>query len=308
MTQSLKGISLSPALAAWGFVVSVHLTPAQLLAGAIQPIQNAQAEVDWQARGYLNRSQQAFDDVPSQTQTQLVLTSAWQTDAWDLEISLPLISMDKGYQIQPGRTPNLCARIQGARPQKLNRWLASGRVNQKTIERCLAQESIDQNETVSGAGDARLDANRYWQIGDNLELSLGAGLKAANGSAEDNLGSGRESLALGGGLTYLWTNISAGVNGEYAQHLGTGEADEEDNNFNLLASLNWQWQPSMDIGLFSRWESASFTDEDDLTSAGLSLSYSPIKHLSLGFTFEQYQTNSQGLNHMVAGQISYRGF
>ncbi|HMU67048.1 MAG TPA: hypothetical protein PKE57_07880, partial [Cellvibrionaceae bacterium] len=261
----------------------------------------ALAELDWQARANLSHSQQAYDEQPSQAQTQLLLSSLWRDDNWDLTFSLPLISMDANYQIEPGRTPNLCARIQAAKPQKLARWLRLGRVNQKTIDRCLAQANTAEDETVSGLGDARLEANYYWQPSDNLELSLGSGVKAANAEPSKNLGSGRESLYLMGGLTYLWSSVSAGVSGEYSQHLGEGGPDEQDSNQSLSAHLDWQWQPSLSLGAFTRWESASFQDEDDLVSSGVAFTYQPIKNLSLGLSIERFQPNSQGLSRSLTG-------
>jgi|GEM_PF-5780417 len=272
------------------------------------PTSPALAEVDWQAKASLSRSQQAYDQQPAQQQTQLSLSSLWRDDTWDLSLSLPLIAMDAQYQVEPGRTPNLCARIQAAKQQKLARWLAAGRVNQKTIERCLAQAEAAETDTVSGVGDARLEANRYWQLGDHLDWSLGAGVKAANADSGKNLGTGRESVYLMSGLTYLWSQASAGVMGEYGQYLGRGEVAERDTSQSLQAHIDWQWHSRSSLGLFTRWESASFSDEDDLTSSGLAISYEPIKNLSLGLSLEHYQPNSQGLTRILTGQISYSGF
>jgi hypothetical protein len=62
------------------------------------------------------------------------------------------------------------------------------------------------------------------------------------------------------------------------------------------------------MGVFSRWESASYSYEDDLTSTGLTLAYQPIKNLSLGLSFEHFQANSQGLSRSISGYIAYSAF
>ncbi|HRH77702.1 MAG TPA: hypothetical protein PK129_10180 [Cellvibrionaceae bacterium] len=281
--------------------------PLALLAAALTTTP-AFAELDWQAKASLSHSQQSYEEQPAQQQTQLLLSSFWQDEQWDLALSLPVMAMDANYQVEPGRTPNLCARIQAAKAQKLARWLRIGRVSQKTVDRCLAQQAAAEDETVSGLGDARLEANRYWALGESMELNLGAGLKAANADEAKNLGTGRESVYLISGLTYVWPNLSAGLNGEYGQYLGQGQSDERDTTQSLEARADWQWQPSVSLGFFGRWESSPYSDEDALTSAGLSLSYQPIKNLHLGLSLEHYQPNSQGLTRSLSGYIAYSAF
>lgn len=283
------------------------LKPLALLALSISA-GSAFAELDWQAKARLSHSQQTYEALAAQEQNQLLLSSLWQAEDWDLSLSLPFIAMDANYQVEPGRTPNLCARVQAATAQKLARWVRNGRVPQKTIDRCLAQAEASETETVSGLGDARLEVNRYWQLGDALEAHLGTGAKAATGEEAKNLGTGREALYLMSGATYLWPSLSAGVSGEFNQYLGQGDPDEHNTTYSLAAHLDWQWQSSLSLGAFSRLESASYSDEDDLTSTGLSLSYQPIKHLSLGLSLEHFQANSQGLSRSITGYIAYGAF
>ncbi|RYZ84266.1 MAG: hypothetical protein EOO68_31880 [Moraxellaceae bacterium] len=274
----------------------------------VLPVNPAFGEVDWQAKTNLQWSQQSFIEGPAQQQTQLQLSSLWRDDSWDIRLALPLIAMDSAYQLNPGKTPNLCARIQRASQQKLARWLRLERVTQKTIDRCLAQPDASDAESVSGAGDATVEANYYWPLNDNVEVSLGAGFKAANADAEQNLGTGRESVYLMTGATYLWSEISAGINGEFTRQLGTASPDERDNTASVSAQINWQWREDLSLGVFSHWDSASFSDEDNLLSTGLNLSYQPIKRLTLGLSVERYRTNSQDLTKVVMGQIAYTGF
>ena len=50
-----------------------------------------------------------------------------------------------------------------------------------------------------------------------------------------------------------------------------------------------------------------YSDEDAL-SAGLSLSYQPIKNLHLGLSLEHYQPNSQAFTRSLSGYIAYSAF
>ncbi|HEY6527069.1 MAG TPA: hypothetical protein VIZ65_00120 [Cellvibrionaceae bacterium] len=276
--------------------------------GLALPFNSAFGELDWQAKTDLHWSQQSFTVGPAQQQTQLQLSSLWRDENWDIRLSLPLIAMDSAYQLQPGKTPNLCARIQRASQQKLARWLRLARVTKKTVDRCLAQPDATYGQSVSGAGDATLAANHYWPLNDNLEVSFGGGVKAANADPDQNLGTGREALYLMTGATYLWSEISASINGEFTRQLGTGGPDELDNNTSLSAQIDWQWREDLSLGVYSHWDSASFSDDDNLISTGLNLTYQPIKRLSLGLAVEHYQANSQYLTEMVMCQIAYTAF
>lgn len=269
------------------------------------PMSSALAEVDWQAQSEINWSQQSFADLPSAQQTQLQLTSLWRATDWDLRFSVPLLKTDEDFQIQPGKTPNLCARIANATPTKLARWLRNGRVKQTTVDRCLAQTASPPAEQATGVGDVSLEINHYWTPNNNLDIQLGSGVKAANGDENKNLGTGRESVYLTAGVTYLWTQVTGSINARYDRHLGAGETDELNASESISAHLDWQWREDLSVGVFSRWDSALFSDEDNLASAGISLSYQPVKRLTLGINVEHYQANSQNLQQVVAGSIAY---
>lgn len=263
------------------------------------------AQIDWQLSGDLQWSQQSFTELAAQQQTQLQLSSVWQADNWDARISVPLLQTDSGYQLQPGKTPRLCTRIQNASDRKLARWVSKGRISAATIANCQAEPVDPPTESASGLGDIFAEANRYWSVGEATEANLGLGFKSATGDEAENLGTGRESAYLLAGLASQWGDLTGSLAAELTQHLGSGLEDEQDSQQSLNAHFDWQLHENWTVGVFSFWQSAAFEDDDDLTSVGLSAGFTPIKSLRLSLSYEKFQTNSQDLESAAAAGMRY---